>query len=70
MAPSSGLPSSRGWAEAEFTSFLPYRPMRETETWQGVPYIPPGQYFVPAAYRASLACIVRGNPVFWNVRRS
>jgi peptide/nickel transport system substrate-binding protein len=34
-----------------------------------VPYIPLGQYFLPTAYRRSLTGVLRGPPVFWNLRR-
>ncbi|WP_370690862.1 ABC transporter substrate-binding protein [Falsiroseomonas sp.] len=34
-----------------------------------VPYIPLGQYVLPTAYRRSLTGVMRGPPVFWNVRR-
>ncbi|WP_428484575.1 ABC transporter substrate-binding protein [Rhodopila sp.] len=35
-----------------------------------VPYIPLGQYFAPSAYRANLTGVLKGNPVFWNLRRT
>jgi peptide/nickel transport system substrate-binding protein len=41
----------------------------QRQAFQDVPYIPLGQYFVPTAYRANLAGIIHGNPVFWNARR-
>lgn len=34
-----------------------------------VPYLPLGQYFLPTAYRRSLTGVLRGPPLFWNVRR-
>jgi peptide/nickel transport system substrate-binding protein len=34
-----------------------------------VPYIPLGQYFQPVAYRKSVAGVLTGFPVFWNLRR-
>src|SRR5258706_9504878 len=37
---------------------------------EDVPYIPLGQYFLPAVYQANLSGVLDGNPVFWNVRRT
>jgi peptide/nickel transport system substrate-binding protein len=37
--------------------------------FEEVPYLPLGQYFQPTAYRRALAGVLRGPPVFWNVRR-
>ncbi|MBI3513813.1 MAG: ABC transporter substrate-binding protein [Proteobacteria bacterium] len=37
---------------------------------QDVPYIPLGQYFLPAVHQANLTGVLDGNPVFWNVRRT
>ena len=34
-----------------------------------VPYIPLGQYKVPAAFRDDLSGLLRAFPLFWNVRR-
>ena len=34
-----------------------------------VPYLPLGQYFQPTAHRRDLDGVLRGPPVFWNVRR-
>jgi peptide/nickel transport system substrate-binding protein len=41
----------------------------QTQAFQDVPYIPLGQYFMPTAYQGNLTGILKGNPVFWNVRR-
>ena len=38
--------------------------------WEAVPYVPLGQYFLPAVYQANLTGVLDGNPVFWNVRRT
>ncbi len=35
-----------------------------------VPYVPAGQYFQPVAYRKSLTGVMRGLPVFTNLRRT
>lgn len=42
----------------------------QLQAFQDVPYIPLGQYFMPTAYQGNLTGILKGNPVFWNVRRS
>jgi peptide/nickel transport system substrate-binding protein len=42
----------------------------QLQAFQDVPYIPLGQYFMPTAYRKNLTGILKGSPVFWNVRRS
>lgn len=35
-----------------------------------VPFVPTGQWRVPAAFRSSLSGVLRGSrPVFWNVRK-
>ncbi len=34
-----------------------------------VPYVPTGQYFQPTAYRRSMTGVLKGPPVFWNIRR-
>jgi peptide/nickel transport system substrate-binding protein len=38
--------------------------------FQAVPYLPLGQYLQPTAYRRSLAGVLPGPPVFWNLRRT
>jgi peptide/nickel transport system substrate-binding protein len=42
----------------------------QLQAFVDVPYIPLCQYFVPIAYQASLQGVLKGNPVFWNVRRA
>jgi len=41
----------------------------QLQAFADVPYIPLGQYFAPTAYQANLTGILKGNPVFWNLRR-
>ncbi len=41
----------------------------QREALQDVPYVPIGQYLSPTAYRRTLSGVLRGFPVFWNVRR-
>ncbi|MBV9251786.1 MAG: hypothetical protein JO227_21405 [Acetobacteraceae bacterium] len=39
--------------------------------WDEVPYIPVGEWFLPIAYRANIAGILKGPyPLFWNVIKS
>ena len=42
----------------------------QLRAFEVVPYIPLGQQFNPTAHQSSLADIVPGIPVFWNVRRA
>jgi peptide/nickel transport system substrate-binding protein len=35
-----------------------------------VPYIPAGQFLQAAAYHSNLEGILRGFPLFWNVRKT
>ncbi len=42
----------------------------QLQAFQDVPYIPLGQYFVRTAYQANLTGVLKGNPVFWNIRRT
>ncbi len=42
----------------------------QRQALEDVPYIPLGQYFLPAVYQANLTGVLDGNPVFWNVKRS
>jgi peptide/nickel transport system substrate-binding protein len=42
----------------------------QLQAFADVPYIPLGQYFSPTAYRSNLTGVLKGSPVFWNVRRS
>jgi len=40
------------------------------QAFADLPYIPLGQYFVRTAYQANLTGVLKGNPVFWNIRRT
>jgi peptide/nickel transport system substrate-binding protein len=42
----------------------------QLQTFEDVPYVPLGQYFLPTVYQADLTGVLDGTPVFWNVRRS
>jgi peptide/nickel transport system substrate-binding protein len=42
----------------------------QLQAFADVPYIPLGQYFAPTAYQSNLTGVLKGNPVFWNVRRT
>jgi peptide/nickel transport system substrate-binding protein len=42
----------------------------QLQAFTDVPYIPLGQYFAPTAYQSNLTGVLKGNPVFWNVRRA
>jgi len=41
----------------------------QLQAFTDVPYIPLGQYFIPTAYQGNLSGVLKGSPVFWNVRR-
>ena len=41
----------------------------QLQAFQDVPYIPLGQYFAPTGFQANLTGILKGSPLFWNVRR-
>lgn len=41
----------------------------QVQAFEDVPYIPLGQYFAPTAHQANLSGMLKGNPLFWNVRR-
>jgi peptide/nickel transport system substrate-binding protein len=42
----------------------------QQRAFETVPFIPLGQYLPPAAYRKSLAGMLKGaTPVFWNVAK-
>ena len=41
----------------------------QLQAFQDVPYIPLGQYFQPTAHRSDLTGILKGSPLFWNVKR-
>jgi peptide/nickel transport system substrate-binding protein len=42
----------------------------QLQAFSDVPYIPLGQYSAPTAYRSNLTGVLKGNPVFWNLRRT
>ena len=42
----------------------------QLQAFDDVPYIPLGQYFIPTAYQATLTGMLKGNPVFWNIKRA
>ena len=42
----------------------------QAQAFLDVPYIPLGQYFSPTAYQSNLTGVLKGSPVFWNVRRT
>ncbi len=42
----------------------------QRQALEDVPYVPLGQYFLPAVHQATLSGVIDGNPVFWNVKRS
>jgi peptide/nickel transport system substrate-binding protein len=41
----------------------------QLQAFVDVPYIPLGQYVAPTAYQTNLTGVLKGNPVFWNVKR-
>jgi peptide/nickel transport system substrate-binding protein len=41
----------------------------QAQAWIDVPYVPLGQNLQPSAFRADLDGVLKGFPVFWNVRR-
>ena len=41
----------------------------QAQAFEDVPYLPLGLFYGPSAYRADLTGILRGFPIFWNVRR-
>ncbi|MDB5413288.1 MAG: Peptide/nickel transport system substrate-binding protein [Rubritepida sp.] len=40
----------------------------QEQVWQDVPYIPGGRWWQPTAYRKNLMGVLRGMPLFYNVR--
>lgn len=42
----------------------------QAQAFEDLPYIPLGQIFTRTAYRTSLTGMLKGAPVFWNVRRA
>jgi peptide/nickel transport system substrate-binding protein len=41
----------------------------QAEAFNGVPYIPIGEYFQPTAYSKDLTGVLKGMPMFWNVTK-
>jgi peptide/nickel transport system substrate-binding protein len=42
----------------------------QKQAFEDVPYIPLGLWYQNTAYRANLSGMLKGLPLFWNVRRS
>ena len=42
----------------------------QLQAFQDVPYLPVGQYFQATAYRRDITNVLKGLPLFWNVRRA
>jgi peptide/nickel transport system substrate-binding protein len=42
----------------------------QVQAFADVPYIPLGQYYAPTAYLSNLTGVLKGSPVFWNVKRT
>ena len=42
----------------------------QAQAFEDVPYLPLGLFYNPSAYRADLTGILRGFPIFWNMRRA
>lgn len=42
----------------------------QRQLWEDVPYIPLGQYYQLTSYRSNLQGVLKGIPIFWNVRRA
>jgi peptide/nickel transport system substrate-binding protein len=53
------LPSQKATAEA-----------MQRQALADVPYVPLGQFFASTAYRSTLSGVLKGFPVFWNLRKS
>jgi peptide/nickel transport system substrate-binding protein len=41
----------------------------QVQAFMDLPYFPLGVFYSPSAYRADLVGILRGLPLFWNIRR-
>jgi peptide/nickel transport system substrate-binding protein len=79
----NGRDAGRGWPEAPALEALRARWLSATEEAEqvslaqamqqqalvDVPYIPLGQYKVPAAYRAEFSGVLKAFPLFWNLSR-
>jgi peptide/nickel transport system substrate-binding protein len=42
----------------------------QAQAFQDVPYIPLGLWYQNTAYRSNLTGMLKGLPLFWNVRRA
>ena len=42
----------------------------QVEAFQVAPYLPLGEYFQPTATRKTLTGVLRGLPLFWNVKKA
>jgi len=42
----------------------------QRQLWEDVPYIPLGQYYQLTSYRSNLQGVLKGLPIFWNVKRA
>ena len=42
----------------------------QTQALSDVPYIPLGQFFTSTAYRKTISGVLKGFPIFWNVKKS
>jgi peptide/nickel transport system substrate-binding protein len=76
----SGATAAPGWPDSPKLEALrvgwmdaadPKRQAQEIQrqAFQDVPYLPIGQYLNPTAYRSDLTGMMKGFPVFWNLRR-
>jgi peptide/nickel transport system substrate-binding protein len=76
----SGATAAPGWPDSPKLEALrvgwmdaadPKRQAEEIQrqAFQDVPYLPIGQYLNPTAYRSDLTGMMKGFPVFWNLRR-
>jgi peptide/nickel transport system substrate-binding protein len=76
----SGATAAPGWPDSPTLEALrvgwmdaadPKRQAQEIQrqAFQDVPYLPIGQYLNPTAYRNDLTGMMKGFPVFWNLRR-
>jgi len=41
----------------------------QRQAFQDVPYVPLGQFYQPTAFRDDLNGMLKGLPLFWNIRR-
>lgn len=76
-AAAPGWPSSAGiealrdewFAAADLAGQQSVARRLQQQAFVDVPYIPLGQYVAPTAYQSELTGVLKGSPVFWNVRR-